>query len=109
MPIRFIGLANFDTEEDTAIKQITREYYEKILRALEKSSIVLELKKTELSETNNKRFRYDFHVRVESANKIIATAESFDWDIKRTLHRVFQKLEHELQHKYKLEGHLPKH
>lgn len=105
MPIRFIGLVNFDPQEQSIIKELSEEYYDKILRDIQNALLIVDLKKYERKQKNSK---YAFHSRVEGPSLMLISKAS-DWDIKRTLHKLFKKLEKELQHKYKIKGGLPKH
>lgn len=106
MPIQFVGLINFNESESVTIKQLTQEYYDKILRDVKDALLIISLKKYDQKET---KCKYAFHSRVESGSTVLLTSEASDWDLKRTLHKLFQKLEKGLQHKYKLKGNLPKH
>lgn len=105
MPIRFIGLVNFNTLESETIKKLARQYYDKILRDIKNALLVLDAKKYDVE---GKKCKYALHSRVESGSTVLLTTKAFDWDLRRTLHKLFQKLERELQHKYKTEGHPPK-
>lgn len=101
MPIQFKGLVNFTTLEEATIKKLTREYYDKLLRDIKDALLVIDLKKY---ENQGKRTKYAFHSRVESGKTLVLVTKASDWDLRRTLHKLFQKLERELQHKYKLKG-----
>ena len=101
MPIQFKGLVNFDTLEEATIKQLAREYYDKLLRDIKDALLVLDLKKY---ENEGKKVKYALHSRVESGSTLILNTKASDWDLRRTLHKLFKKLERELQHKYKLKG-----
>ena len=106
MPIQFIGLINFSKLESGIIRGLAQEYYDKFLRDVKDILLVISLKKYDQKET---KCKYSFHSRVESGSTVLLTSEASDWDLKRTLHKLFQKLEKGIQHKYKLKGNLPKH
>lgn len=98
MPIQFMGLKEFDEKEEEIIRNLSAEYYEKLLRDITNAKLVLDLKKY---KKDGEKAKYAFHSRVESGKSLALVSKASDWDIKRTLHKLFQKLEHELQHKYK--------
>lgn len=99
MLIQFIGLKDFDSSETSIIKELSEEYYEKLLRDITNAQLILELKKY---KKDGEKAKYAFHSRVESGKSLALVSKASDWDLKRTLHKLFQKLEHELQHKYKI-------
>lgn len=97
--VKFVNLKNFDAFEVARIKTLTIRYMEKLERDLPPLfSMVLRGKKY---EKEGSRVKYDFHVRLE---RPILTSHAADWDLSRALHRVMQKLEREIQKKFKTEG-----
>ena len=101
MPVQFKGLVNFNTLESETIKKLARQYYDKLLRDLKDAKLVLDLKKY---DSEGKRTKYALNSRVESGTTVVLITKASDWDLRRTLHKLFKKLERELQHKYKLKG-----
>lgn len=101
MPIQFKGLINFNTLESETIKKLSRQYYDKLLRDLKDANLVLDLKKY---DQEGKRTKYALHSRIESGSTLRLNTKASDWDLRRTLHKLFKKLEKELQHKYRLKG-----
>ena len=105
MPVQFIGpLKDFTKEQADNIVRITEHYHNKIKIKIPKFLLKVHIKKHK--KTGN-RIKFSIHLRLETPN-IIAVAESHDWDLIRVLHDCFKKLQRELAHKFKLEGHLPK-
>jgi hypothetical protein len=47
--------------------------------------------------------KYSFHARVDGP-QFAAKADAVDWDMRRTVHKVMQALENELEHKMKKHG-----
>lgn len=98
MLIQFIGLKDFDLKETEIIKTLSAEYYEKISRDIQNAKLILDLKKY---KKDGEKSKYALHSRIESGRNLALISKASDWDLKRTLHKLFQKLEHELQHKTK--------
>ncbi len=105
MSIEFIGLKDLKTEEVEKLTEIADHYHGKLAVRIPKFLLKLHVKKFEKAGTN--RAKFSSHLRLESP-QIIAISESHDWDLSKTIHTCFKKLESELNHKFRLEGHLPK-
>ena len=104
MPVQFIGLKDFDSEETEIITEISEHYHDKIKIKIHRFLLKAHIKKQKKA---GNRAKFSSHLRLETPN-IIAVSESHDWDLARALHDCFKKLQREIQHKFKLEGHLPK-
>ncbi len=99
-PIQIIGIDTIEDEfEKATINKLANEYYEKIQRALRNiTSVTLHIKK----HTKGGKAKWDMRVRVIAPTRIFEAQES-DWDLARTLHRVFKNIERELQHRLKVD------
>ena len=104
MPIQFINLKEFEPEETDIITDISGHYHDKLKIKIPKFLLKIHIKKQKKA---GNRKKFSSHLRLETPN-IIAVSESHDWDLVRTLHDCFKKLQREVSHKFKLEGHLPK-
>jgi ribosome-associated translation inhibitor RaiA len=104
MSIQFIGIKDFKPEETEKITEISEHYHEKLKIKVPKFLLKIHTKKQKKA---GNRQKFSSHIRIETPH-IIAVSESHDWDLTRVLHECFKKLEKELNHKFKLEGHLPK-
>jgi len=99
--VRFIGLNTFDSTDQSIIKTLCTRYMEKLERDLNPQFKL---------SFHCKRYRaqgkpkHSFHARIQMHTKLIVHSQATDWDLRRTVHKVMQKLERELQHKYKTEG-----
>ena len=104
--IQFIGMDEIkDDLEKSTIDKITNEYYGKIQDALrEFTGIVIHLKQ----HSKGGKKKWDIRIRVNAPSKMFEAQES-DWDLARTLHKVFQNLEREIEHKMKVSEHRLKH
>lgn len=99
-PIQIIGIEELNDEDKTTINKLANEYYEKIKRSFrDEVSIKLHIK--EHSKTG-KRHKSDIKIQLMAPTKIIEAQES-DWDLARTLHKVFKNIERELQHKLRVD------
>ncbi len=104
MPIQFIGLKDFKPEETEVITEISEHYHEKLKIKVHKFLLKVHIKKQRKA---GNRQKFSSHLRLETPH-ILAVSESHDWDLPRALHECYKKLEREINHKLKLEGHLPK-
>ena len=105
-PIQIIGIDEIDDEFDKAtINKIANNYYDKIHRALRNiTSITLHVKK---HTKGGKAHKWDMRVKVIAPTRIFEAKES-DWDLARSLHRVFKNIERELEHKLHTDSQRPK-
>lgn len=99
-PIQIIGIDEIEDEfEKATINKLANEYYEKIQRALKNiTSVTLHIKK----HTKGGKIKWDIRVRVIAPTRIFEAQES-DWDLARTLHRVFKNIERELEHRLRVD------
>lgn len=101
MPIRYLGLEKLgENKFDIAISMSDR-YYEK----LDRESTIYEMTidfKTESPTGKRKQFR--ILGKIVLGHGGVLTAEVKDWDFRRALHKLFNKLLNELEHKFKTKG-----
>lgn len=98
MPFQFIDLKLLTKEEVPTVERLCAEYEKKIARHVPNPQFILQFKK---HNDTGKKVKYSIHCRLE-APQILAPSEAHDWDLATTLHKVFQKIEKELEHKFKL-------
>ena len=91
--INFIGLKDFAQLEKNKIKELSNKYIEKLGT---KGNLIVQCKKYNWGG----RVKYSFHTRVESPD-IILNAKNSDWELKKCLHGLFNKLLREEEHKFK--------
>ena len=90
MTIRFIGLKKLTDAQQASVNKISAKYYTKIARSLKKEvDIDIQIK---LEDVEGKRERFKIRIRVDQPS---------DWDLNRTLHKAFEAILHELEHKFK--------
>ncbi len=93
--INFIGLKELGDDEQERVKDMTTKYYEKFIRTLkETTSFSVHVKEYKKEGGNTK---YSIHVRINVPGKILEV-EKADWDLARTLHKVFDAMENEIDH-----------
>ena len=100
MSVQFINLKILEEEEKPTVNKLVDEYFSKIQREIKNASLIVQFKKY---NKEGRRAKYSIHARVD-APSIICSAEASDWDLARTLHKVFNKVQNEIKHKYKIEG-----
>ncbi|MEK6973979.1 MAG: hypothetical protein AABW41_01960 [Nanoarchaeota archaeon] len=100
--IRFIGLNDFNDGEKALINEITLNNIKKISRHIGDYELIVKLKK---HSTANKKIdetiKYSIHAKMQFP-KILITASYADWELKRTLHVIYDKLLNEIKHKFKI-------
>ena len=98
MVIRFIGLKKLNDGQQAAINKISNKYYQKIARNLKKDvDVDLQVK---IDDTAGKRERFTIKIRIDQPSVLI-NANSSDWDLNKALHKAFEAVLREIEHKFK--------
>ena len=100
MEYSFVGLKDFDKAEQEKIKLLTKESCVRLDRDMPTSTLILQIKK---HAATGKRVNYSAHARVNAPSYLLE-AKADDWDLAIVLHKVFNKLIHQIQHKLRTEG-----
>jgi len=100
MALDFVGLDSLDEGEIRKLTSSSERFYSKAVRMSNDPRVIVHVKKM---KTGGKRCKYSVHGRVE-APTLIASANFSDWDLTRTLNKTFEKIENEIEHKYRTEG-----
>jgi len=96
--IQIIGIDEANDAEKVIINKLANEYYEKIQRSLKNlTSITLHIK---AHSKGGKAKKWDLKVKAVAPTRIFESQES-DWDLARSLHRVFKNVERQLEHKFR--------
>lgn len=96
--LKFLGLEDLtDSQKDKLIDLSTR-YYDKIKILINDPEIIVHLKPIK-SKGNQQHFFIKARI---TAPNLLFEAEQDDWDLNRTLHKVFNNLENEIRKKLKL-------
>ncbi len=100
--IEFVGVSKLDEGEKQTVNKLSTFYYDKYLRVLGKQTAIKVDVKTYDKEGNRKKFAV--HLRTMTAKKTFE-CDAADWDLARTLHKVFKDMERVIEHQFKVEGH----
>jgi ribosome-associated translation inhibitor RaiA len=98
-PIEFVGTELLGEKDRETANTLLNEYYPKIKRML-KNEISL---RVHLKEANvmGKKIRYTLNAKVIAPTQILETSAT-DWDLARTIHKAMEKIETEIEHKFKV-------
>ncbi|MDP2908031.1 MAG: hypothetical protein Q8O03_08935 [Nanoarchaeota archaeon] len=96
--ITYVGLKNLDSFEISNLQTLVGRYYPKIQRHFSNATLTVNIKTANVA---GKRKRYTISLRV-SAPSVILSVEHMDWELQRAVHRAFDGLENEAQHKFKV-------
>ena len=107
--IQFVGWKLLSFQEKAIADKLSTEYYGKIKRNLNNiTSLIVHFKEHKLNENNKEKPRkYSIHIRAIAPTKIFE-ASSFDWDLARTLHKVYNELLHQTSRVMKTSDQRPK-
>jgi len=100
--IRFRGFDSLDAFEIAEAEKLAKAYHDKYERDLKELILFVDIK---TYNRDGKRKKFSIHARIEEP---IVSASAADWDLPRTLHKVFKNIENEIQHKFKTFGHKPR-
>jgi hypothetical protein len=95
--IVYRGLNKLEAIEVATIQRIAAKEFGKLKRGLGDASLVLDVKKINKA---GKRATYEARARVDMPS-IRLQAEHSDWELQRALHRMFENLKVEVEHKFK--------
>jgi len=99
IPLETIGFNVLNEKDKRDFQKLFEEYSKKIQHKIKG----IELIKIHLKEHNyegniaDKNKKFSIHVKVIGPMKSIE-ADAFDWDFKRTIHKVFKKMIEEAEH-----------
>ena len=97
MEIQTKGFELLNEDEKKDFEELFRKYSQKAERKLKGiSSIVLHLKDY---SKEGPRKKFSIHAKFVYSEKMFE-ADAFDWDFKRTVHKVFKKIEEEIEHRF---------
>lgn len=95
--LKINGLEYLSEEEKIILDKIVKENYEKIkLKMKNNPSLILYIKEY---NTEGKRKKYSLLLEIKSSAPFFK-AETSDWDFARTLHKLFNKVFGEIEHRF---------
>jgi len=95
--LRFVGIKELNVIERFRLVSLSKSYYRKLRRFLEKADVILRIKKY---KGDGKQKKFSIHIRV-NAPRLLFTSQSVDWDLKRSIHKNFKKLLKEIENKFR--------
>lgn len=95
--ITYINLDKLDAVEIATVQRISSREFGKIGRDFADASLVVDIKRINKA---GKRALYEITARID-APSIKLYAEHSDWELQRALHRTFDNLKMEVEHKFK--------
>ncbi|MBI2667429.1 hypothetical protein HYX17_01515 [Candidatus Woesearchaeota archaeon] len=100
--ISYLGLKKLDDLEIMTINRLTERFYSRINKEFEDSSLTIDIKKY---KSTGKRSKYSIHLRINHPSiKNILAAKQYDWDLATALHKTFDNILNEIEHKSKKES-----
>ena len=94
--LQTIGFEILTEKTKSEFQKLWEEYFKKIEQKLKN----LESIRIHLKEHNHYgKTKFSIHVLVSYSGKSM-DAEADDWDLKRTFHKVFNKIENEIEHTF---------
>ena len=98
---QFVGLKELSDDEQEVIRNLSLEQYGKFLRLVPNmEGMVVHIR---VYEKESAKKKYAVHVRVNIPSKsILESCKSHDWELPASLHKSFEDIEHQMQHKFKL-------
>ena len=94
--VQYIGLKQLGGDAGV-VQTLLERYMEKLDRDFPNHTLLFHSKLHNVGG----RVKYSFHARLEHP-QMVAKADAADWDLRRTVHKVMQALEQEVEHKFKI-------
>ena len=102
MPIKIKAKGvELSDKEKWELDKLVNEYYEKIKRELKKEIVVdLDLKVYEKCEENGKCSKRKYSLNLKVENSVVFKSNSYDWNLPKAVHKAFNKIMSEIEHKF---------
>ncbi len=99
--IQFVGVSELAPEEQALVSRLSTEHYEKIKRMIPNiENMTVHIKQYE-NAGDNKKKKYSLHVRIKVPSaSIIESCKSHDFDLARALHKSFDDIRAQIEHKF---------
>ena len=106
MPVVIINKKKLSDSELSRVQEISEKYYGKLdvdyykrLKNFELQMLV-EVKKHDAKMKEGMACKYSIHARINAPATIVSSHHA-DWDLNKALHKAFQNMTNELNHKFK--------
>jgi hypothetical protein len=97
--IQFVGVNELAPEEQELVSRLSTESYQKFTRLMKKIEQMVVHIKTYENEGQKKKFA--LHIRVKApTSAIIESCKSHDFDLARALHKAFDDIRVQIEHKF---------
>ena len=94
--LKTIGFEVLNEKTKDDFQKLWKEYSKKIKNKLKNvESVKIHLKE----HSPGGRIKFSIHTTVSYSGKVLE-ADAVDWDLKRTFHKVFNKIENEIEHTF---------
>ncbi len=98
MQLKIVGFDMIEEQDRKDFEKIFNDYMEKSQKRMKNiSSFNIDLKEYK-KESNRKKFSIHLRIAIDTKNKF--EAEAADFDLKRTLHKLFKKIDEQLEHRF---------
>ncbi len=101
--IKFIGLDEVTEQEKEALNQLSTEYFPKIKRATHNAT-TMEIHVKAHEKEGNRR-KWSIHAKALSPGHTFISNKAIDWDFKRAVHKAFNDILFQIDHKLGKESH----
>jgi len=104
--MQIINLSLLNEQEKSVLDHIVNKHYGRISKIVDNfDSIILHIKEFKLSKnqkegSKKKRKNYSFILRVVYGKNVFESSND-SWDLDKALNEVFQKVEKEIEHKFR--------
>lgn len=99
--IQFVGVSELAPEEQALVSKLSTEHYEKIKRMIPNLEQMVVHVKCYENDAQAKKKKYSLHVRVKVPSaSIIESCKSHDFDLARALHKSFDDIRAQIEHKF---------
>lgn len=95
--IQFAGMNELSPEEQETVQEITTRAYEKIQTILQNlTNFVVHIK---TYKKEGERKKYSLTVRCAAPTQIFESKNASDWELARAVHKSFEDIQHQIEHK----------
>ena len=95
--IQFVGVSDLSPEEQETVQELTTKAYERIIIMLQNLTDLVVHVKTYENEGEKKK--YALHVRCSAPTVLFESKKGFDWELPRALHKAFNDIEQQINHR----------
>lgn len=96
--IQYIGVGDLQSGEREVLNQVVEGELDKIKRKMPKDTVngTLQVK---VYQKEGDRKKYSMHLKLQFSKFLIDSSNQDDWDLPTALHKAFESVHNQLQHK----------